>query len=494
MKGFGHNISTKNSKYSIVKQKLINEALAYQNQGDLNLAAKCYENIIQRGLVDHNLLLNYGIILFQLGYIEKAITLFKDSINKYPNEPAFCINLSNIYKLKNDLVNSEIFIRKSLQLNPNCINSLNNLSSILILKKEFNEAERFSLDSLDMNSKYNLAHFNLGLIYSNLDRIDDSIDSFRKAIKFDPENFAANLNLGATLLKRGDYEESKKYNKIALRLNNSSHEAFFNLGQIALFTGDLDLAIINLKQSLSNRNDNYKIYRFLGITEFLKGDEECLKNLEKSILMNQEENLSKVIFNVVKSKLIAKDSVSCVEKGIPKSQFSEPIILQRNIEKELIDYIYKRNTIDLNNYQDPTFGKARGTEYDLFEDDIEILNSLKVDLIKRTNNIFESKVFFIESFFTILEGKSIVQKHNHLDRLDKIKNLDLCKNKYSLVYYVKTGNSDCTEPGFLKFYDPETKLLPKPGMIVIFPAERFHSVEYNGTNDRIILGVNFYIY
>ena len=83
MKGFGHNISKKSSKYSIVKQKLINEALAYQNQGNLNLAAKCYENIIQRGLEDNNLLLNYGIILFQLGYVEKAITLFKGLLSKF---------------------------------------------------------------------------------------------------------------------------------------------------------------------------------------------------------------------------------------------------------------------------------------------------------------------------------------------------------------------------------------------------------------------------
>tara|TARA_B100001057_G_scaffold270200_1_gene270370 strand:+ start:135 stop:1619 length:1485 start_codon:yes stop_codon:yes gene_type:complete len=494
MKGFGHNISKKSSKYSTIKQKLINEALAYQNQGDLNLAAKCYENIIQRGYEDNNLLSNYGIVLFQLGYTENAITLFKEYINRYPYEPAFCINLSNIYKIKNDLVNSEIFIRKSLQLNPNCIISLNNLSSILILKKEFNEAERFSLNSLNLDNQYNLAHFNLGLIYCYLDRINDSIDSFRKAIKFDPEDFETNLNLGATLLKKGDYEESKKYNEIALRLNNSSHEAFFNLGQIALYTGDLDLAINKFKQSLSKRNDNYKIYRFLGITEFLKGDEECLKNLKKSIIINHEENLSKVIFHIVKKRLNDKDLDSCVEKSIPKSKFSEPIILQRNIEKELVDFIYRKNTIDLNNYQDPTFGKARGTDYDLFKDDIEILNLLKVDLIKRTKNIFESEVCFIESFFTILEGKSIVQKHNHLDRFDKIKKLDLYKNKFSLVYYIKTCNSNCTEPGFLKFYNPDTKLLPKPGMIVIFPAERFHSVEYNGTNDRIILGVNFYIY
>lgn len=494
MKGFGENISRKNFKYLTIREKLINEAQTHQNKGDLNVAAKCYENIIQRGLEDPNLLSNYGIILFQLGYAENAIDLFKKSIKKYPYESAFCINLSNIYKLKNDLINAEIFIRKSLKIDSKCLNSLNNLASILILKKDFTEAEMISLNSLNINNQNNIAHYNLGLIYSNLDRINDSIISFRKAIKFNPKDFATNLNLGATLLKRGDYEESKKYNNVALQLNNNSYEAFFNLGQIDLFTGDINSAIFNLKRSLFFKKSNYKIYRFLGIAEFLKGEKECLKNLKKSIEMNQEEDLSKVIFNLVHSKIINKNKNKYFEKRFQELHNSEPIILQRSIEKELIDYIYKRNTIDLNKYQDPTFGRARGTDYDLFEDKSKILNVIKNDLKDKVKIFFNSEVYFIESFFTILEGESIVKKHNHLDNLDRLKNLDLYKNKYSLVYYIKTGDSNCSKPGFLKFYNPDTKLLPKPGMIVIFPSEYIHSVEYNGESDRIILGINFYIY
>ena len=494
MKGFGENISRKNPKYLTIREKLINEAQTYQNKGDLNIAAKCYENIIQRGLEDPNLISNYGIILFQLGYLENAIDLFKKSIKKYPYKSAFCINLSNIYKFKNDLINAEIFIRKSLQINSKCLNSLNNLASILILKKEFIKAEIFALNALNIDNQNNVAHYNLGLIYSNLDRINDSITSFRKAIKFNPKDFATNLNLGATLLKRGDYEESKKYNNIALQLNNTSYEVFFNLGQIDLFTGDINSAIFNFKRSLFYKKDNYKIYRFLGIAEFLKGEKECLRNLKKSIEMNQEEDLSKVIFNLVHSKIINNNQENYFEKRFQELQNSEPIILQRSIEKELIDYIYKRNTIDLNKYQDPTFGMARGTDYDLFEDKSKILNVIKADLIETVKMYFDSELYFIESFFTILEGNSIVEKHNHLDNLDRLKNLDLYKNKYSLVYYIKTGDSNCSKPGFLKFYNPDKRLLPKPGMIVIFPAEYIHSVEYNGKSDRVILGINFYIY
>lgn len=84
MKGFGRNISRKNYKYLTIREKLINKAQTYQNKGDLNVAATCYENIIQRGLEDPNLLSNYGIILFELGYVENAIDLFKKSIKKYP--------------------------------------------------------------------------------------------------------------------------------------------------------------------------------------------------------------------------------------------------------------------------------------------------------------------------------------------------------------------------------------------------------------------------
>ena len=100
---------------------------------------------------------------------------------------------------------------------------------------------------------------------------------------------------------------------------------------------------------------------------------------------------------------------------------------KESIEKELIDYIYQRNTIDLNDYEDPTFGKARGTDYNLFEDNCKILGLIKADLMKKIRNFFNSEVYFIESFFTILEGNGIVEKHNHLDRLDRLEDLDLYK-------------------------------------------------------------------
>ena len=66
------------------------------------------------------------------------------------------------------------------------------------------------------------------------------------------------------------------------------------------------------------------------------------------------------------------------------------------------------------------------------------------------------------------------------------------------MYYLSVGDQDCEHPGILNFYpnkydkNPNDQVLPSEGMIVIFPADRYHSVKYEGKKDRIIVGVNFY--
>ena len=177
---------------------------------------------------------------------------------------------------------------------------------------------------------------------------------------------------------------------------------------------------------------------------------------------------------------------------------SYPIILKRSVDPELINSLYKIKTIDLNKLKDPSFGNAKGSDYKLFEDNERITEQLKKDLISITKKVVNSDVFFRDSFFTILSGSSTITKHNHIGPLDKFPNLSLWKQKYSLVYYLSIGDQDCEHPGILKLYpnqndtNPNKEILPSEGMIIIFPADRYHSVKYEGKKDRIIVGVNFY--
>ena len=249
-----------------------------------------------------------------------------------------------------------------------------------------------------------------------------------------------------------------------------------------------------MKRSLISKSNNYKIHRYLGIAQFLVDEEEAIENLEKSILLSPKINLSTVILSVVKTKISHKKNEKIIKNYSKNFKNIDPIILRREVEPELIEHLYKKDKLDLNKFDDPTFGNARGSDYKLFDENHNILNSTRLSLIRILEDFFKSKVYFRDSFFTILEGSGSVEKHNHLDNLDKVKKLDLYQHKFSLVYYLKTGDKNCSEPGYISFYNPNKKLLPEPGMIIIFPSERFHSVVYNGNEDRVILGVNFYIY
>ena len=96
----------------------------------------------------------------------------------------------------------------------------------------------------------------------------------------------------------------------------------------------------------------------------------------------------------------------------------------------------------------------------------------------------------MDSFFNILKAGSGSTIHNHINSFDKFRGLG--SQKYSLTYYLTTGDQNCEEPGTLKLYEPDKEILPSKGSIVIIPSSRRHSAVYGGVLDRVMIGVNFY--
>ena len=151
-------------------------------------------------------------------------------------------------------------------------------------------------------------------------------------------------------------------------------------------------------------------------------------------------------------------------------------------------------SIELDEVRDPGYGNARGSDIrkSFFDNDRPIIKLVEKDLVKIMKDAVNADIYIDESWFVILGAGGGLNSHNHLSYLDKDSNLNLADQKYSLVYYVSPGDQDCSEPGFLKLFDPSEDVLPSKGMVLIFPADRAHSVIYDGSKDRVIIGVNFY--
>ena len=168
------------------------------------------------------------------------------------------------------------------------------------------------------------------------------------------------------------------------------------------------------------------------------------------------------------------------------------IILKRKVENELIIKLKNMKALQLNKITDPSFGNAKGSDYNLFDDKDPLIKAVAKDLTKIINEEIDSKIYIDDSFYTILGAGGRVNRHTHLSPQDRKFCNDFNINKYSLVYYLMTGDQKCSEPGILKLYDPIESYLPTDGMMIMFPADREHSAKYNGNNDRMIIGVNFY--
>ena len=438
MKGFGEKAKPRKIlNYELNKlkyQQIVNEGFKHHSAGNISEAKKYYQYLVKEGFQDAKVFNNYGVILKDLDQYQEAELCFRKSIHINPKYAFAYSNLGSILIKLGYLKEAEISIRKSIELSPDLAEAHSKLALVLIADHRLEEAKLSACKAIQLNPRDPDAHLNLGILLRDLGELKAAELSINKSIEIDPNVAGSYQNLGLLNYTKGNISEAIK-----------NIEKANDLDPVSL-DNKLLLAILNQRKFMRINDSNDR-----------------------------------------------EDVESCNEKFI-----DEPIILNRKVGQNLVESLYKIKSLDLNRFIDPSFGNARGSDYKLFQDNEKITEDLKKDLVSITKKVINSDVFFRDSFFTILEGDSIIKKHNHIGSLDKFPSLNLWKQKYSLVYYLSIGDQDCKYPGSLKFYEGEnstksnSEILPKEGMIIIFPANRYHSVKYNGNKDRIIIGVNFY--
>ena len=85
-----------------------------------------------------------------------------------------------------------------------------------------------------------VAHFNLGLAYTQQGKMSSAEKAYRKALELDPDLVEAWVNLGGTLLLKWDFKGCQEANREAIRRRDDSLLAHFNLGQACLYLEDAE--------------------------------------------------------------------------------------------------------------------------------------------------------------------------------------------------------------------------------------------------------------
>ena len=301
----------------------------------------------------------------------------------------------------------------------------------------------------------------------NESKLEEAKFLFQNILQAQPTHYKAHNNLGAILLKLGRLDEAEVSFKKAIEYKPQLELAYYNLGIPLEKLGRYDESETSYKKAIEYKPDYFEAHNNL------------------SIVLRQNKLLLK-IEQVRNSKKKIKVSNLGADIGLAIN----PFISKRKVDSELIAELYKINSVELDKTKDVRYGNGRCSDYDLFENNSSIIQTVKKDLTYIMSQAVKSDIYIIESFFNILRSGSGLTSHKHIKDFDEANGL--INKKYSLTYYLSVGNQNCREPGILKLYDPDEEILPSEGTIVILSADRSHSVAYGGKIDRVMIGVNFY--
>ena len=334
--------------------------------------------------------------------------------------------------------------------------------------------------------------FNIrGACYAGLGQLDIAVQSYKKALSIKPDYAKAHYNLGGVLQELDKLHDSAKSYKNAIALEPENAQAHNNLAIVLRELDQLEEAEASCRKAIVLDPEYAEAHSCLSIILYANGDlNSALESIKKAYSINPKLKIIKLLLAVLKARKTHKTSKVSISNI---RSISNPLILNRAVEQELIAKLYEMKSLELEKTKDPSYGNARGSGYQLFQDDhSSIIKTVEEDLVRIVIEAIKADIHVKDSFFTILGAGGGVNRHNHISALDIDSSLNLINQKFSLVYYLSVGDQDCTEPGILKLYDPSENILPREGMIIIFPADRHHSVVYNGKKDRIIIGINFY--
>jgi uncharacterized protein (TIGR02466 family) len=160
-------------------------------------------------------------------------------------------------------------------------------------------------------------HFNLGIVLGNLNRFEEAAGSYRKAIALNPKFFEAYGNLGTLMQKQGKLEEAVASYRKAISISPDAR-GYFNLGTALRDQGKLDEAVSSYHQALKLFPNYADAHNNLGETLRDQGNmQDAIQSYQAALALNS--NHSSANYNMAEFLYLAKR----FEEAIPYFERSQ---------------------------------------------------------------------------------------------------------------------------------------------------------------------------
>ena len=225
--------------------------------------------------------------------------------------------------------------------------------------------------------------FKIGVCYENLDRFDDSIAAYNRAIDLDPFSESAWYNLGIVYNSIGDYDKAIEAYNFATAIDPTFYDAVFNKGNTCCNAGYYEDGLKCYQEYLKVYPNSVSAQCYLGECLYhldrLDEAERCFNSIVGMFSDNADAWFGKaMIFSTRREFDLAIDALEKVLHADPEHdsawhQLGRILAQNNNFEGAIEAY---RKSLELNHYE-PIAWENLALAYSATDDDqaaIDVLN------------------------------------------------------------------------------------------------------------------------
>ncbi|MBF0320915.1 MAG: tetratricopeptide repeat protein [Nitrospirae bacterium] len=134
-----------------------------------------------------------------------------------------------------------------------------------------------------------VAHYNLGLVYAEMGRYDEAIESYESALRINPTDCKSLHNLGLALMNKGKPDEATLYFKRAIGVDPGYVKSYVAYGNVLLKQNRYAEAMEKYRRANEIEPELPSALNGIGVVMALAGDPEgALKMFDKALAVNPD--------------------------------------------------------------------------------------------------------------------------------------------------------------------------------------------------------------
>ena len=266
------------------EERLIQQAVQMQQSGDLPRADLVYQQILKQNPRHADALNLRGLLAYQAGKIDSALTLIKAALKIAPKNGQYFANLAFMQDLNGDAAAAERSFKKAVKYQPDHAEAWNNYATFLQNQERIDEAENAYCTAIEKAPDYLQAYYNLGVMLINYGAYEKAASIFEQAVAKMPNNPDLLLHLGVALQGGGNLKAAvSAYEKI-LDVTPEHPSALVNLASVAMAEDKMMDVLDYSKRAIAVAPDNAGAWNNLGNAYLGLSDYELAESAYKRVL------------------------------------------------------------------------------------------------------------------------------------------------------------------------------------------------------------------